>query len=112
MTNKAHVSNGTWWSPKLYARLLELKKQNKSWIAIGHELKRSASSCSSKFAYETHASGVREDGIRVDRIDVPADVLADARRRMDAPRTLSALFFGDPPQGFSALDRMQNREAL
>jgi hypothetical protein len=31
---------------------------------------------------------------------------------MDAPRTLSALFFGDPPQGFSALDRMQNREAL
>ena len=35
----------------------------------------------------------------------PAHVLADAAARSNAPRTLSAMLLGDPPIGFSALDR-------
>ena len=38
----------------------------------------------------------------------PSDeLIAEARRRADAPRSLSAMLLGDPPRGFSALDRKQ-----
>jgi hypothetical protein len=33
------------------------------------------------------------------------EMLADRERRLLAPRSLSAIAFGDPPPGFSALDR-------
>jgi hypothetical protein len=112
MTNKARVSHGKWWSPEEWAKLVALKATGKQWVQIGREMGRSPSSCSSKFAYECHASARDQCLPMVVHLDIPAEVIADARRRMEAPRTLSAMFFGDPPQGFSALDRMQNREAL
>ncbi|WP_439400301.1 hypothetical protein ACRQ5Q_42870 (plasmid) [Bradyrhizobium sp. PMVTL-01] len=37
--------------------------------------------------------------------DVPDDVFEEAQRRNSAPRTITQSFFGDPPAGFSALDR-------
>lgn len=37
--------------------------------------------------------------------DVDPEILAAARRRALAPRSLTAIAFGDPPPGFSALDR-------
>lgn len=36
------------------------------------------------------------------------EMIAEAQRRADAPRSLTAEFFGDPPAGYSALDRRQN----
>jgi hypothetical protein len=41
---------------------------------------------------------------RVDKCDIPADVIADRDARARAPISMSAAFFGDPPQGYSALD--------
>jgi hypothetical protein len=35
------------------------------------------------------------------------EMIADAQRRADAKRSLTAEFFGDPPKGWSALDRRQ-----
>ena len=37
----------------------------------------------------------------------PQHVFEDAARRAEAPRTLTAVLMGDPPIGFSALDRRQ-----
>lgn len=35
------------------------------------------------------------------------EMLADADRRANAPRDLTAMIFGDPPRGHSALDRRE-----
>jgi hypothetical protein len=39
------------------------------------------------------------------KIEVPDDVLIERNARYSAPRTISASLLGDPPAGFSALDR-------
>lgn len=36
---------------------------------------------------------------------IPPEVIADSVRRSDAPRSLTAMLCGDPPPGYSALDR-------
>jgi hypothetical protein len=35
----------------------------------------------------------------------PSELIEDAQRRALAPRSISAFVFGDPPPGYSALDR-------
>jgi hypothetical protein len=35
----------------------------------------------------------------------PASLIEEAQRRALAPRSISAFVFGDPPSGYSALDR-------
>ena len=51
----------------------------------------------------------RKGSIRHPRVqpppNVPSDVLHDARRRLTAPRTLTAWLCGDPAPGQSALER-------
>jgi hypothetical protein len=37
------------------------------------------------------------------------EMLADAKQRALAPRTISAFVLGDPPFGYSALDRREER---
>lgn len=41
------------------------------------------------------------------RVFVPEEVTADRDRRLAIRRDLTAEFFGDPPRGYSALDRRQ-----
>jgi len=36
---------------------------------------------------------------------VPPECIAERERRHAAPRDLTAIFMGDPPKGYSALDR-------
>lgn len=36
-----------------------------------------------------------------------SEMIEEAKRRAEAPRSLTAEFFNDPPQGYSALDRRQ-----
>ena len=38
----------------------------------------------------------------------PPEVIEDAQRRSLAPRSITSAFFGDPPVGWSALDRRQS----
>jgi len=50
------------------------------------------------------AAGIPE----IPRMVVPHDVLADRERRLStAPASLTAAAFGDPPPGYSALDKRQ-----
>lgn len=35
----------------------------------------------------------------------PSEAVEDAHRRMAAPRSITAFVFGDPPPGYSALDK-------
>lgn len=44
-----------------------------------------------------------ENGPR--RVDVPHDVMAEREKRLMAPRSLTASICGDPPEGYSALER-------
>lgn len=48
---------------------------------------------------------------RVPRIEVPLRCLEDRDRRMNAERSLTAEFFGDPAPGQSALDKRQGAYA-
>lgn len=41
---------------------------------------------------------------------VPEEVIADAVRRNSAERTITQAAMGDPPNGYSALDRKQSAE--
>jgi hypothetical protein len=51
-------------------------------------------------------AGIRAVDIIASR---PSDkLIAEARIRADAPRSLSAMLLGDPPKGYSALDRGQS----
>ena len=44
--------------------------------------------------------------------EIPQEVIADRNARIDAgPRDLSGAFCGDPPRGFSALDRKLNGDS-
>jgi hypothetical protein len=43
------------------------------------------------------------------RVDVPEGAWNDADRRANAPRSLTAWFFKDPPPGYSALDQRQRQ---
>ena len=45
------------------------------------------------------------------RAHIPLPVEADRDRRINAPRTITALVCGDPPPGYSALDRRNRGEA-
>lgn len=50
----------------------------------------------------------KADGIGKERPiapQIPPRLIAERDARRDAPRTLTSLFCGDPPPGFSALDR-------
>lgn len=40
---------------------------------------------------------------------IPIEVITDAAKRADAPRTITAWLQGDPAPGFSALDRREQR---
>lgn len=42
------------------------------------------------------------------RVIVSDSALKDATRRAVAPRSLTAAIFGDPPEGYSALDRRRS----
>lgn len=72
---------------------------------IAKELNRSESSVRKKWeAMEHPFRKVR--CAYPDRAEAPETALAERDRRINAPyRDLTAAFFGDPPLGYSALDR-------
>lgn len=47
----------------------------------------------------------KERGEQVTRLKVPQDVFVERSARLAAPMTISAFVLGDPPIGYSALDR-------
>lgn len=57
------------------------------------------------FKHRTRVRSYRESTVSSSR--PPSELLEEAKLRAMAPRSLTAEFFGDPPQGYSELDRRQ-----
>ncbi len=51
------------------------------------------------------ASGITIKRILEPRMSVPDDVMEDRERRLSVPRSVTSTLCGDPPAGYSALDR-------
>lgn len=103
--NESYVSYGRHWSAREIDLMMRLHEvEGKSWAEVGDSLDRTAQSCSSKYAYERAMKGRVEDHAPITAPRVPQSVLIERDQRLLAPRSLSAMFFGDPPQGFSALE--------
>lgn len=114
------------WTDEETGQLLELMKTHgRNFKVIGHLLKRSPQSCEHRWRWtlltpeqvqeRTALDRIRQAAMRAkyrarqgqvpEKVEVPEDVLAERNIRLSAPRTTSAIVLGDPPIGFSALDR-------
>lgn len=77
-----------------------------SWAEIAGELGRTESGVKSKLKYEQASRAIKSPSVPFVREPVPCEVLAEQARRVCAgARDLAGAVFGDPPRGFSALDR-------
>lgn len=115
------------WSDEETERLLDLMKTHgRNFKVIGHLLNRSPQSAEHRWRWTTLSRDqilekaakerVRQAAMRAAyrsqgnvkpaaKIEVPDDVIIERNARFSAPRTISAFVLGDPPPGFSALDR-------
>lgn len=93
------------WSQREYARACELREQGVTLVKIANLLGRKFSSV------QTKLSGPALRTYVVPKLDVPPTLL-EQRERLEAARdrrTFTQTFFGDPPPGYSALDRRVTR---
>lgn len=107
------------WTPDLIARALELSRRGLSRAAVDCMLGLRPGATASKLFWLRHAERReeyerrrREDkdarpasGAGRERATPTPAAIAAAQARHDAARTLTGLLMGDPPPGFSALDR-------
>ncbi len=95
------------WPDAEVGRLMHLRLVlGWGWAEIAVELGRTESGVKSKFKYESHERSVRAPSVPFVREPVPESVLVEQARRLTASaRDLAGAVFGDPPRGFSALDR-------
>lgn len=83
-------------------RLLASKATNEECLAV---LGRSRRACYVRIARDGYAKIVIEDR----RFPPPPSLIEEAEKRAKAPRTITGWLFGDPPPGYSALDRREQR---
>ncbi|MFK4647189.1 hypothetical protein ABIF96_005763 [Bradyrhizobium ottawaense] len=114
------------WTPEEDAKLAELVAAGLSWEEIGPEfgLKRDAARkrwgllhetpeeradrCEKRRLYQERVklrNGVLPEDLPVRKLAVPEEVLQERNARLIAPLTITGIICGDPPIGFSALDR-------
>jgi hypothetical protein len=95
------------WSDEEIQKLFRLRQVvGLSWAEIAEELGRTESGVKSKFKYQQHERMVQAPSVPFIREPVPERVLAEQARRLAAPpQDLVGWTQGDPPKGFSALDR-------
>ena len=115
------------WNEEDIALIQKLHAEGMSYGAIGERINRSAKAVrvklkrlsmtpeqiyeynkkerlrGKKYIARATIAGVREN-VRPENA-IPTDVLTDREARLAAPRDLTGTFFGDPPKGFSALER-------
>jgi hypothetical protein len=92
-------------------RSLHSCRQRYKWLSADDDGKKSMRAVQREkrqLAFE--ASGKRKIPPRANSLSVmPLQVFVDRAARAAAPRTITQVLFGDPPQGFSALDRREVR---
>lgn len=95
------------WTGEEVERLFRLRVQlGWDWAAIACDLGRTESGVKSKFKYVLFQKTVASPTLPGQRDPIPDSVLAEQARRVVArARDLAGSVFGDPPIGFSALDK-------
>ena len=95
------------WTGEEVERLFQLRTQlGWDWAAIAVELGRTESGVKSKFKYVAFQKTVQAPSLPGQRDPIPDSVLNEQAKRMAArPRDLTGWVLGDPPRGFSALDK-------
>jgi hypothetical protein len=95
------------WTADEVERLFQLRTQlGWDWAAIAVELGRTESGVKSKFKAVVHQRACTTPSLPGEREPIPEHVLAEQAKRLVArARDLAGAVFGDPPVGFSALDR-------
>lgn len=104
------VAAGLSWSEvATHFKGLKRDAMRKRWTRLTETPAQKADRLERRRIYKFKKRNQRTDGIDdtfVIHISIPQEVLADREVRMNAlPPSLTAAFFGDPPAGFSALDR-------
>jgi hypothetical protein len=80
--------------------------EGRDWAEIALALGRTESGVKSKFKYEKFAREIKAPSVPFQREPVPDGVLREQAKRLAASfRSQAGAAFGDPPFGFSALDR-------
>lgn len=104
------------WTRNEDAAVTRMRDDEKlPWEFIAQEMKRSVNAVRTRHSElrsgRAHARRLHEE-ISVN-IRVTPEMLADRDARMEASwrRSTTAMFFGDPPPGYSYLDRKQQAEA-
>jgi hypothetical protein len=117
------------WDQTETAQLLRhMETHGRDWATIGRLMKRTERSCEHRWRWvnmtdderkgrsnaSEAARRARKDITRVVKrfrddavypVVAPVEIFEDRERRLSTPRTLTGRFFGDPPPGYSALDR-------
>jgi hypothetical protein len=115
------------WSEEETQRLLDLMKTHgRDFKTIGRLMGRTHQSCEHRWRWinmpadqlerRNKGEAARKAKIRnlergakhdlpVRKMIIPDHVIIDQQRRLSAPLTISSYVLGDPPPGFSALDR-------
>lgn len=107
------------WTKDEIATLRRLYQERKSWEDMAEILGRTSWACRSKMHDLIASHPYRNGGRKSARIEtchtivIPDHILADRDARYEASyrRTQTQEFFGDPPPGYSALDRKRQAEA-
>lgn len=113
--------NGRPWTPHEDATLLAMREAGENCGAVADKLNRTAAGVWSRYSALTRSKEEAEakkarrrqqataDPARkalVDyRVTVPDEVIEERNRRLMAPKTLTGWLQGDPPAGFSSLER-------
>lgn len=120
-----------YWSAEDWQRVQDMLKDGKTPLQIGASVGRTAHQVRSKIQWERTPEQKREErrllinarrnasgeykstprphGYVAGHRPAPG-MLEEAQRRLYAPRTISQMLMGDPPPGYSALDRKQRDE--
>lgn len=114
------------WHPKQWAKAQGLLARGMTPSQVAPLIGKTAHQLSEKVRWENTPESKREQRrLRINArrnasgeyksppdVNLPSmgaraapDLLEEARRRLEAPRTLSQMLMGDPPPGYSALDR-------
>lgn len=104
------------WTDAMVRKLIHLRAVEKmSWPKIARELNITTGAASSKFCHlmgrHNREAGKYEPSPRKVALEPAEARRGDYLAALDR-RTLTQVMFGDPPPGYSALDRTRAAEAL
>lgn len=100
------------WLPAEVERVIHMREvERKVWSVIDRALKRAPGSSAAKYEAMRRGPMPGKQFEAGSRIELSADQVADRLARKEAANrmTLTAAVLGDPPPGFSALDRRDGR---